>query len=77
MRRDHPDASILMRIRLRNLDRLLLAWLYRMYPSLLEAVLIVRPQTVIRWHRRGLRAYWRRKSRHVGAVHALVPIFEH
>jgi hypothetical protein len=50
-------------VRLWNIDRLLLVWLYRLYPSLLEAIIIVQPETVIRWHRRGFRAYWRWKSR--------------
>jgi hypothetical protein len=54
------------RVKLRNIDRLLLAWLYRLYPSLLDAIIIVQPETVIRWHRRGFRAYWRWKSRRVG-----------
>src|SRR5271169_338397 len=54
------------RVRLRNIDRLLLVWLYRLYPSLLDAIIIVQPETVIRWHRRGFRAYWRWKSRHAG-----------
>ena len=54
------------RVRLWNIDRLLLVWLYRLYPSLLDAIIIVQPETVIRWHRRGFRAYWRWKSRHVG-----------
>jgi len=54
------------RVRLWNIDRLLLVWLYRLYPSLLDAITIVQPETVIRWHRRGFRAYWRWKSRHVG-----------
>jgi len=54
------------RVRLRNIDRLLLVWLYRLYPSLLDAIIIVQPETVIRWHRRGFRAYWHWKSRHVG-----------
>ena len=49
-----------------NIDRLLLVWLNRLYPSLLDAIIIVQPETVIRWHRRGFRAYWRWKSRHVG-----------
>jgi hypothetical protein len=53
------------RVRLRNIDRLLLVWLYRLYPSLVDGI-IVQPETVIRWHRRGFRAYWRWKSRHVG-----------
>src|ERR1700747_2370834 len=54
------------RVRLRNMDRLLLVWLYRLYPSLLDAIIIIQPKTVIRWHRHGFRAYWRWKSRHVG-----------
>ena len=54
------------RVRLRNIDRLLLVWLYRLYPSLLDAIIIVQPETVIRWHRRGFRAYWRCNSRRVG-----------
>jgi hypothetical protein len=53
-------------LRLWNIDRLLLVWLYRLYPSLPDAIIIVQPETVLRWHRRGFRAYWRRKSRHVG-----------
>jgi hypothetical protein len=54
------------RVRPWNIDRLLLVWLYRLYPSLLDAIIIVQPETVLRWHRRGFRAYWRWKSRHVG-----------
>src|SRR5215469_10482726 len=50
------------RVRLRNLDRLLLVWLYRLYPSILNAVVIVKPETVIAWHRCGFRACWRWKS---------------
>src|SRR5215467_8282851 len=54
------------RLRLTNSDRLLLVWLYRLFPSILAAIRIVRPETVIRWHRRGFQAYWRWKSRPVG-----------
>jgi len=54
------------RVRLWNIDRLLFVWLYRLYPSLLDAIIIVQPETVIGWHRRGFRAYWRWKSRRVG-----------
>ena len=32
-------------------DRLLFVWLYRLFPSVLSAVAIVQPETVIRWHR--------------------------
>ena len=41
------------RLRLTNSDRLVLVWLYRLFPSILTAVRIVRPETVIRWHRGG------------------------
>src|SRR6267154_6320377 len=36
---------------------------YRLAPGVLDALKIVRPETVIRWHRAGFRAYWRLKSR--------------
>jgi hypothetical protein len=45
------------RLALKNSDRLLLVWLYRLFPSVLSAIRIVRPETVIHWHRRGFRAY--------------------
>jgi transposase InsO family protein len=44
-------------------DRLLFVWLYRLFPSVLNAMTIVQPETVIRWHRTGFRQYWRWKSR--------------
>ena len=44
------------RLPLANSDRLLLVWAYRLFPSILSAIRIVRPETVIRWHRRGFRA---------------------
>jgi hypothetical protein len=44
-------------------DRLLFVWLYRLFPSVLNAVTIVQPETVIRWHRTDFRLYWRWKSR--------------
>src|SRR5258707_11030974 len=47
-------------------DRLLLVWLHRLFPSVLNAVTIVQPETVIRWHRTGFRLYWRWKSRSPG-----------
>jgi hypothetical protein len=50
------------RVRLGNLDRLVLVWMYRLFPSLLEAIIVVKPETLLRWHRRGFRAYWRWKS---------------
>ena len=52
------------RVRLGNIDRLI--FVYRMFPSILSAITVVKPETVIRWHRRGFRAYWRWKSRRRG-----------
>ncbi len=51
------------RLHLRWVDRALFIWLYRRYPRILDAVTIVRPETVVRWHRMGYAAYWRWKSR--------------
>src|SRR3982074_3098407 len=48
---------------LKNIDRLLFVWLYRWFPSTVGALAIVRPETVIRWHRIGFRACWRWRSR--------------
>lgn len=47
-------------------DRLLFVWLYRLFPSVLNAITIVQPETVIRWHRTGFRLYWRWRSRSRG-----------
>jgi hypothetical protein len=49
------------RLRLRNIDRLILVWLYRLFSSLLAAIIIVKPETLLRWHRRGFHAHWRWK----------------
>jgi transposase InsO family protein len=47
-------------------DRLLFVWLHRVFPSVLNAITIVQPETIIRWHRTGFRLYWRWKSRACG-----------
>ena len=54
------------RLRFTSMDRLIFVWLYRLYPSLLNAVSIIKPATVLRWHRGGFRLYWRWKSRSPG-----------
>ena len=55
------------RPQLNNTDRFLFVWLYHWFPSVLDAIAIVRPETIIRWHRAGFRAYWRWRSRnHTG-----------
>src|ERR1700740_13905 len=45
------------------IDRLVFVGLYRLFPRVLDALAIVRPGTVIRWHRAGFLLYWRGKSR--------------
>jgi hypothetical protein len=45
------------------MDRLIFVWLYRLVPDTIKALAIVKPDTVIRWHRAGFRLYWRWKSR--------------
>ena len=51
------------RIALSNVDRLLFVWLSRLVPTTLDALMVVGPETVIRWQPAGFRAYWRLKSR--------------
>jgi len=50
---------------LTNIDRLVFVWLCRWFPSTVSVLTIVRPETVIRWHRIGFRAYWRWRSRNL------------
>jgi hypothetical protein len=45
------------------MDRLIFVGLSRLAPGTLNALTIVKPKTVIRWHRAGFRSYWRWKSR--------------
>ena len=51
------------RPRFGQLDRLFRMWLSQRWARWREALQIVQPQTVIRWHRQGFRAFWNRKSR--------------
>lgn len=44
------------RMRLQNIDRLIFVSLYRLFPSVLDAVVVVKPDTVIGWHRRDFRS---------------------
>jgi hypothetical protein len=54
------------RVQLTNGDRLFLVMLYRWFPSILKAITIIRPETLVGWHRAGFRRYWRWKSRSLG-----------
>ena len=53
-------------VRLTNSDRLFLVLLYRWCPAVLKAITIIRPETLVRWHRAGFRRYWCWKSRCLG-----------
>src|ERR1700730_2170546 len=61
MRRQHPG-----RLRLFSTDRLLSVWLYRIWPQVLNAMVLVKPATDVQWHRKGFRLYWRWRSRRPG-----------
>jgi transposase InsO family protein len=54
------------RLEFTNGDRLFFVLLYRWFPSVLKAITIIRPETLVRWHRAGFRRYWRWKSRSLG-----------
>src|SRR5260221_140648 len=51
------------RVRLTNHDRCFFVQLYRWFPAILQVLAIIRPETLLRWHRAGFRGYWRWKSR--------------
>ena len=59
------------RPQLSNTDRFLFVWLYRWFPSVLSAIAILRPETIIRWHRAGFQSYWRERS-HIAAIDLFV-----
>jgi hypothetical protein len=49
------------RVPLSAVDGMVLGWVCRLFPKTHEALAIVRPDTVVRWHRAGFRRYWRLK----------------
>ena len=55
-------------VHLTNGDRLFLVLLYRWFPSVLNAITSIRPETVVRWHRAGFRRYWCWKLRCLGGL---------
>jgi transposase InsO family protein len=54
------------RVGLTNHDRWFFIQLYRWFPAILKVLTIIRPETLVRWHRAGFRRYWRWKSRRRG-----------
>jgi len=59
------------RVQLANSDRRFVVQLYRWFPSILKVLTIIRPETLMRWHRAGFRSYWRWKSRSLGGRRGL------
>ena len=51
-----------------GIDRLIFVALYRLFPRVCDALAIVKPDTIVRWHRAGFRLYWRLKSRRRGGT---------
>jgi transposase InsO family protein len=54
-------------------DRMIFVGLYRLFPKMCDALAIVKPDTLVRWHRAGFRSYWRWKSRRRGG-RPIVPV---
>src|SRR5258706_3668760 len=54
------------RAQLANSDRWFFVQVYRWFPSILQVLTIIRPETLVRWHRAGFRRYWRWKSQRRG-----------
>ena len=68
------------RVHFTNGDRWFFVQLYIWFPSILKTIAIIRPETLVRWHRAGFRRYWRWKSRPLGGrpqigadLRALIP----
>ena len=54
LRRQGPS-----RVRPTASDRAIFVWLYRLSADIGDTIVIVRPETIVRWHRMGFRAWWR------------------
>ena len=54
------------RPRIENIDRIILAWISKLWNDWKSAMIIVKPETVIGWHRKNFQLYWKWKSRRAG-----------
>ena len=61
LRRQRPG-----RPQLSSLDRLLWVWLYQIWPQVIDTMVLVKPATLVEWHRKGFRLYWLWRSRRPG-----------
>ena len=51
------------RLSIHQSERIFWVWLYRLWPTCLQTLMIFKPDTLVRWHRKGFRLYWTWKSR--------------
>jgi hypothetical protein len=65
------------RLRPGQADRVLWVWLARLWSEWRTTLVIVKPETVIAWHRRGFRAFWTWKSRRRVGRPAVAPDVQH
>ena len=61
------------RLRFHRSERSFWIWLYRLWPACLQTLMIFKPDTLVRWHRKGFRIYWTWKSRHLGGRPSIDP----
>ena len=52
--------------KIENIDRIILVWISRIFRKWKSALVVVKASTLISWHKKGFKLYWRRKSRSVG-----------
>ena len=61
------------RPRLRKRDRIFWVWLSKLWPDWRAALVVVKPATVVAWHRKGFRLYWTWRRRRKGHGRPAVP----
>ncbi len=61
------------RPRLRKRDRIFWVWLSKLWPDWRSALVVVKPATVVAWHRKGFRLYWTWRSRRKGHGRPAIP----
>ena len=61
------------RLVLHRWDRILWAWLSRIWSGWTDALVIVKPATVLKWHQMGFKLYWWRLSTRNGPGRPVVP----
>ena len=49
-----------------NIDRVILVWISKIFSNWKSALVVVKVSTLISWHKKGFKLYWKRKSRRVG-----------